>query len=152
MLIMNDNYFKKMEDKFKVNNMSIGDLPLPCKGVPLTQQEYDYKTFYTQKYNEAFNSNGGEVEEEGKVYLIRNEEGRQKIGMTKNLKVRIKSLSMASGQELTLVTTYCPHNVEYNKLERMLHNHYSDKRGIGEWFHMEVSAEEFLEVCLDLDK
>lgn len=131
--------------------MMLQELPKPAAGVPLTAEDYDYKTYYVQRVNGRYDQQTGTYGK-GLVYLIADDIDSVKIGISRNVSARIRTLSLASGKELRLVSTYQPKTIEYNVLERQLHSHFNDSRTIGEWFKMELSKEQFLKLCREKDK
>ena len=137
--VMNQEWYKSLEEKYQ--DVEVPDLPLPVKGVPMSAEECDYKTFYT------IEGSG----KEGKVYLISDKESQVKIGISTDVPNRLRTLSLGSGRELSLITTYSPNVVKYSTMERLLHDHYAAHRTLGEWFKMEVTEEDFLKVCSKLD-
>lgn len=144
--LMNQEWYKSLEEKYK--DIEVSDLPLPVSGVPMSAEEYDYKTFYTRKYNKCRIEGSGK---DGKVYLISDKESQVKIGISTDVPNRLRTLALSSGRELSLVTTYSPNIVKYPTMERLLHDHYAEHRTLGEWFKMEVTEDEFLKVCSKLD-
>lgn len=88
----------------------------------------------------------------GNVYLICDvEKNLYKIGVTTgSIEKRMKKLQTGNGTELLLVNHYeCDYPF---KVEKMLHNHFSNKKVLNEWF--ELSDEEalsFTKVCEDKD-
>lgn len=54
MVIMNPEYYNALETKCEEKGLTPSDLPLPYSGVPLTAKDYDYKSFYVQKFNEEY--------------------------------------------------------------------------------------------------
>lgn len=73
--------------------------------------------------------------EKGYVYLIRNNSFEYKIGMTKqNVNKRLKQLQTGNSQDLLLVKFLLVEN--YKKVEKSLHNHFSNKRINREWFNL----------------
>lgn len=89
---------------------------------------------------------------QGTVYLICDvEKNLYKIGVTTgSIEKRMKKLQTGNGTELLLVNYY---NCDYPfKIEKMLHNHFANKKILNEWF--ELSDEEalsFIKVCEDKD-
>ena len=144
--VMNQGWYKSLEEKYQ--DVEVPDLPLPVKGVPMSAEECDYKTFYTRKCNRYRIEGSGK---EGKVYLISDKESQVKIGISTDVPNRLRTLSLGSGRELSLITTYSPNVVKYSTMERLLHDHYAAHRTLGEWFKMEVTEEDFLKVCSKLD-
>ena len=70
-----------------------------------------------------------------------------KIGLTTGkLENRLKKLQTGNGTELHLVTF---HKTEYPyKIEKMLHNHFSNKKELGEWFNLDTDdINSFNEIC-----
>jgi len=71
----------------------------------------------------------------GYVYLIRNSHFEYKIGMTKqNVNKRLKQLQTGNSEDLELVKYFLVEN--YKKVEKSLHNHFSNKRLNREWFNL----------------
>ena len=70
----------------------------------------------------------------GFVYIVRNAEGLYKIGRTKNVERRIRSLQIASSSKLVLVHAIKADNAR--DLERTLHDGQSDRKVSGEWFRI----------------
>ena len=85
------------------------------------------------------------------VYLIRGNDGRYKIGISKNPKKRIHQLQTGNSDKLDLIESYESKNAR--QIESMLHSHYSYARNMGEWFDLSVKEEsEFIENCKRIDK
>lgn len=78
---------------------------------------------------------------EGYVYIIQSDTGFIKIGMTSNLKSRLKTLRSASPHELELLG-YVKTN-KYGFLEKLIHKHFAEYNKNGEWF--DVKLEKVLE-------
>lgn len=55
LLIMNPNYYDALEARYVEKKLTPQDLPAPCSGVPLTGKDYDYKTFWVEKFKENQN-------------------------------------------------------------------------------------------------
>jgi hypothetical protein len=86
-----------------------------------------------------------------KVYLIRGNDNRYKIGISVDPRKRLKQLQTGNHDELTIIHTY--ESVNASKIETTLHNRYSHARKIGEWFDMSLSDElVFLENCKTIDQ
>lgn len=148
MNIMNQDYYNHLCEEW--DGVEVSELHKPTKGVPLSYQEYDYKTYYVQRMNSYHNKLADEASV-GKVYLVADGKTLVKIGITRNMPSRLQSLKTASGRELTLVATYTPTKIEYSALEKLLHKHYKDYRTLGEWFRTDISKEEFLSFCKAMD-
>lgn len=144
--VINQEWYRSLEDKYK--DVEVSNLPPPVSGVPMSAEEYDYKTFYTRKWNRYRIEGSGK---EGKVYLITDNESQVKIGISTDVPNRVRTLALGSGRDLTLITTYSPNIVKYSTMERLLHNHYAEHRTLGEWFKMDITEEDFLKVCDKLD-
>lgn len=86
------------------------------------------------------------------VYLIQNlEDGKFKIGVSKNPDVRLKSVQTGNGSELKLFDKY-PSEIPY-KVETALHNFHSYCRKKGEWFEMPLTeAFKFQEKCKKIEE
>lgn len=74
----------------------------------------------------------------GYVYLICDpDKDAYKIGVTRNLNQnRIKKLQTGNATELHMITyVYCDYPF---RLETILHNRFSHKKAIGEWFYLDA--------------
>lgn len=76
------------------------------------------------------------------VYVMQSASGLVKIGVSKNVSARLKSLQASSGLAIKLVTTFGPLSRAI-ALERAAHALLADKREHGEWFS--VTANEAVE-------
>ena len=86
-----------------------------------------------------------------KVYLIRGNDGRYKIGTSCHPKKRIKQLQTGNSDQLDLMSVYESPNALM--VEITLHNIYSWGRKKGEWFDMSIVEEvHFLEYCKRIDE
>lgn len=75
------------------------------------------------------------------VYFIKAEGlNRVKIGISKNPEERLKQLQIGSPFKLSLIAT-TPGNIE---LERSLHNKFSHIICDGEWFHLTMELENYI--------
>lgn len=77
------------------------------------------------------------------VYVMKSTSGLVKIGVSKNVLSRLKTLEASSGLGITLVKTFGPLRRAIG-LERASHALLSSKREYGEWFS--VNAEEAISV------
>lgn len=68
------------------------------------------------------------------LYLMVNENGRYKIGISKNPKDRAKALSTGSGYLTKLITYWNVDNL-VSEIERNLLTRFSDFNTLGEWFN-----------------
>ena len=59
-----------------------------------------------------------------------------KIGITTNIKERLRKIQCESGCEIEVVQRFRPENAK--KAERELHSKYKEKRGFGEWFSLSL--------------
>lgn len=88
----------------------------------------------------------------GFVYLISDvEKNLYKIGVTTgSIENRMKKLQTGNGTELLLVNYYeCDYPF---KVEKMLHNHFSNRKVLSEWFDLtDEEALSFIQVCEDKD-
>ena len=86
-----------------------------------------------------------------KVYLIGDNEGRYKIGCTKDPKTRLKQLQTANAAGLKIV-----HAVDVNnnfKVEHVMHRRYAHKNISGEWFVLdEQEVQTFVNDCKTIDE
>jgi len=85
-----------------------------------------------------------------KVYLIRGNDGRYKIGTSIKPNKRIRQLQTGNSDELDLIHIYESNNALI--IETSLHNRYSYDRKKGEWFDMSIVDEvRFLDNCKSID-
>ena len=88
----------------------------------------------------------------GFVYLISDvEKNLYKIGVTTgSIENRMKKLQTGNGTELLLVNYYeCDYPF---KVEKMLHNHFINRKVLSEWFDLtDEEALSFIQVCEDKD-
>ena len=86
----------------------------------------------------------------GIVYLICDAEKElYKIGVTTgSIEKRMKKLQTGNGTELLLVNYY---ECEYPfKIEKMMHNHFGNRKVLGEWFDLsDEEALSFVKICED---
>lgn len=69
------------------------------------------------------------------VYIIKGQSGWYKVGRTtKGPYRRLHDLQTANPLPLTLIMFICCENPDI--LESMLHHHFVEKRGLGEWFKL----------------
>ena len=85
------------------------------------------------------------------VYLI-TEGTSQKIGVAQDVEKRLIGMQTSCPYELKIVAAYAPTTLSAFDLERTLHLHYARNRLKGEWFSINLSAEEFREICETYDK
>ena len=87
---------------------------------------------------------------EKKIYLIRGNDGRYKIGISKHPNKRIKELQTGNSDKLVIIDSYESPNA--HKIESALHRFYSYYRKEGEWFDLSVLEEsKFIENCQRID-
>lgn len=81
------------------------------------------------------------------VYLIKSKETQlYKIGIATNPYKRIKNLQTGNAELLEIIHTY--KTINYNNIEKALHNQFSYIRKNGEWFDFDVDIElNFLKYC-----
>ena len=73
--------------------------------------------------------------------MFNNVTNLNKIGITKNIKNRIRSLETSSGVNLDLLLAIDlqeDYDEKAGLIELMLHDFYKNKRGVGEWFNLNV--------------
>jgi hypothetical protein len=109
---------------------------------PSIPKKYQFKA---AKYSHLKNYNGG------CVYLIREmEQGRIKIGKSKNVVKRLKHFGIALPFQIEEVHFIATKN--YDELEQHLHKKYAYKRVNGEWFDLdENDIEEIKKIKSDSD-
>ena len=83
----------------------------------------------------------------GYVYLLTDNNGHYKIGVTKdNVDKRISSLQTGNPGKLELIHKY--KSEFYRKIERILHRKFIMQRTQGEWFTLEKNdIHEFIHEC-----
>lgn len=69
------------------------------------------------------------------IYFLENSDGFVKIGISRHIAARKRTLEAQSGRPLKLVRTIDGPNW----IERWLHDHYRDHRLAGEWFSFQGS-------------
>lgn len=85
----------------------------------------------------------------GWIYLI-NEADTQnyKIGVTKSKTIDRRKLTLQTGNASELILCFKFETPHPYRLEKMLHNYYSNKRLVGEWFELTDSeALCFRKIC-----
>ena len=88
---------------------------------------------------------------EKKIYLIRGNDGRYKIGISKNPSKRIKELQTGNSDKMTIIDTY--ESIYAPQIESALHRYYSHSRKEGEWFDLSVVEESnFIKNCQKIDQ
>lgn len=85
---------------------------------------------------------------QGLVYLICDvDKNLYKIGVTTgSIEKRMKKLQTGNGTELLLVNYYeCDYPF---KIEKMMHNHFHNKKTLNEWFALsDEEALSFIQIC-----
>lgn len=85
------------------------------------------------------------------VYLIRGNDGRYKIGISKNPKQRLGPVQTGNPDKLTVIEVYPSENAF--KIETALHNRFSHVRQEGEWFDLSITEEvNFINMCKSIDE
>lgn len=70
------------------------------------------------------------------IYFIRDGEGHIKIGMTEDIKKRMRALAYSTGKELTLYAKIdTPSRFKAAQLEKELHEQFKESNYQGEWFY-----------------
>ena len=71
------------------------------------------------------------------VYFIREDSGNVKIGVTANLKKRLKAIQTHNPHKMAVVKTiHCSNIQQAKKAEKELHKRFSEFRQNGEWFKL----------------
>lgn len=74
------------------------------------------------------------------IYVIRNKEnGRVKIGITEDIKIRLSSLQNQCGCYLELLYL-SPETIEAEQIEKELHQYFAEYRYLGEWFNVDYNS------------
>ena len=87
----------------------------------------------------------------GYVYLIEDiDNKRYKIGVTKDLKKRLRNLQTGNSNQIQLLESF---KSEYPfRLETMLHNKFKQFHHYNEWYELDKnSVDEFLNLCKYFD-
>lgn len=86
------------------------------------------------------------------VYLIKSKESQlYKIGIATNPHKRIKNLQTGNSEKLIILYTY--KTINYNNVEKALHNRFCYINKEGEWFKFDNDIEfNFLNYCKLYDK
>jgi hypothetical protein len=77
----------------------------------------------------------------GYIYFIASEDGRVKIGYSKNPKARLANMQTGSSSQLKIIALSPANQVE----ERKLHQQFDEYRVHREWFRFEGALREFIE-------
>jgi hypothetical protein len=85
------------------------------------------------------------------VYLITDGEFF-KIGKSTNIPNRIKTLQTSNPRKLTLISQYDPMLIGIDLMERRLHEHFKESRTNGEWFDLQITGEDFINLCKKNEK
>jgi predicted GIY-YIG superfamily endonuclease len=85
------------------------------------------------------------------IYLIKTKnEGKYKIGVTKDIQQRLKTLQTGSSDELILIDKY--YSDYAFQIERALHNFYKPNNILNEWFELYIEDEvNFNKKCLQIE-
>ena len=84
------------------------------------------------------------------VYLIRGNDGKYKIGISKHPRQRLRENQTGNPDRLTVIDIYESENAY--KIETALHNRFSHVRNVGEWFDLTVTEEvNFIKYCKEID-
>lgn len=85
------------------------------------------------------------------IYLLRDSIGLYKIGFTKDLNKRLKSLHTACSTDLEIIATF--QTKHKRKVETSLHNRFNYKRVNREFFDLTYEDEiNFLKICETIEK
>jgi hypothetical protein len=85
------------------------------------------------------------------VYLLTNDFVQFKIGISKNVKKRIKQLQTGNGQEINLIKSYKSEKF-YRNIETALHNTYIHKKIKNEWFSLDIDdVNNFENTCKSIE-
>lgn len=74
------------------------------------------------------------------LYVLKNELGRYKIGVSIDVEKRVKALEISSGSKIEIIFKFNSRGDFENKL----HRHFKEKRYLGEWFSLNESDLEFI--------
>jgi len=81
-----------------------------------------------------------------KIYIISNDLGLYKIGISKNVKKRCSQIEYNSGVPTKIEYSYLPKTCRAAELERTLHLKYQECRSKGEWFHLKSIKEVIIDI------
>lgn len=87
-----------------------------------------------------------------KIYLIKSlNEGVYKIGVSKSPNKRLKEVQTGNPSPIDILYLYETENAY--KIEKALHNRYSQYNTHGEWFELSIKEElSFMETCASIEK
>jgi Meiotically up-regulated gene 113 len=86
---------------------------------------------------------GGEFEaKDGYIYVLASADGHYKIGRTRDVPSRVNALKIQLPYEVELLETY--YVIDCVRAERLLHEHFADRRMNGEWFRLSETDIEWL--------
>ena len=87
----------------------------------------------------------------GKVYLMKTDDSRYKIGVSKTPKKRKPQLQTGNPD---IIETVCEYETDMPyKIETVLHNRFSAFKKHGEWYILSLKEEvEFLEMCKKIEE
>jgi hypothetical protein len=86
------------------------------------------------------------------IYLLTNDFVQFKIGISKNVKKRIKQLQTGNSQEINLIKYYKSEKY-YKNIETALHNTFNHKKILNEWFKLDaIDIEQFEIICSKIEE
>lgn len=74
----------------------------------------------------------------GYVYIVKTDDNFYKVGITNNVKNRIRGLQTSNPKKLELVGSF--YSKDYQGLESHLHGKFDKHRRSGEWFELDIDA------------
>lgn len=77
------------------------------------------------------------------LYLLRNELGRYKIGISSDVNQRVRTISLAGGLHVEVVKIWTP--IAACHVEDVVHSYFKDNRHLGEWFELNSSPEAIID-------
>lgn len=84
------------------------------------------------------------------VYLAKQESDNvYKIGCSKDPQKRVKQLQTGSSDKIELVSKF--RSKYAHKVEKTLHRLHNTENVSGEWFRMDMNANDFLKECAKID-
>ena len=86
---------------------------------------------------------------DSKVYLL-SDSRYQKIGIAIDVKKRLDSIQGGNPLKVSVVATYNP-IIKASKLEKKLHKHFCKQRMQREWFDINLTEDEFINLCKAYD-
>lgn len=121
------------------------DVLLKLLELAKSQRYYSTSQTKVKLYNVLLKWTGNKDWEDGTdvtfVYLMHNEHGDSKIGISKNPQKRAAALSTGCGYKVNLIA-YWRVEIRARDVEKHLHQTFSESKLLGEWFKGKITKEQ----------